>query len=70
MEAGVDDADYQNETHFVHSLSKDSNSGINGIIASIRPENDEGFETWLNKNELNEQRDIYNMMHLLVNRCY
>ena len=49
MEAGVDDADYQNETHFVHSLSKNSNSGLNGIIASIRPENDEGFESWLNK---------------------
>ena len=49
METGVDDPDYQKETRFVKSLSDDPNSGLRGLIASIRPENDEGFETWLNE---------------------
>jgi predicted TIM-barrel fold metal-dependent hydrolase len=48
METGVDDPDYQKETRFVKSLADDSDSGLCGLIASIRPENDEGFETWLN----------------------
>ena len=49
METGVDDPDYQKETRFVSSLADDSDSGLCGLIASIRPENDEGFETWLNE---------------------
>ena len=49
METGVDDPDYQKETRFVKSLADDSDSGLCGFIASIRPENDEGFETWLNE---------------------
>jgi len=49
METGVDDPDYQKEIRFVHSLENNSNSGLRGLIASIRPENDEGFETWLNE---------------------
>ena len=49
METGVDDLDYQEETRFVHSLADDTDSGLIGIIASIRPENDEGFETWLDE---------------------
>ena len=49
METAVDDSDYQKETRFVHSLADDSDSSLRGLIASIRPENDEGFETWLNE---------------------
>ena len=49
METGVDDPDYQKETRFVKSLADDSDIGLRGLIASIRPENDEGFETWLNE---------------------
>ena len=49
METGVDDPDYQKETRFVHSLADDPDSGLRGLISSIRPENDEGFETWLNE---------------------
>ena len=49
METGVDDPDYQEETRFVHSLADDQDSGLSGLIASIRPENDEGFETWLDE---------------------
>ncbi len=49
METGVDDPDYQKETRFVHSLADDPDNGLRGLIASIRPENNEGFETWLNE---------------------
>ena len=49
METGVDDPDYQKETRFIKSLADDSDSNLRGLIASIRPENDEGFETWLNE---------------------
>ncbi len=49
METAVDDSDYQKETRFVHSLMDDSDGNLCGLIASIRPENDEGFETWLNE---------------------
>ena len=49
METGVDDPDYQNETHFVSSLFKSGDNNLKGIIASIRPENDEGFDDWLNE---------------------
>lgn len=47
METGVDDPDYQAETRFVHELAGKSGSGISGIIASIRPETDDGFDAWL-----------------------
>ena len=47
METGVDDKDYQKETHFIKSVMEDSASGIKGIIASIRPELDEDFDKWL-----------------------
>ena len=51
MEAGVDDADYQAETHFVHHLAKEPDTPILGIIASIRPESDEGFDAWLEESD-------------------
>lgn len=47
METGVDDPDYQQETRFVKSLADNSDNGMIGLISSIRPESDEGFETWL-----------------------
>ena len=49
METGVDDPDYQKETRFVKTLAEDSNNVIRGLIASIRPEDDNDFETWLNE---------------------
>ena len=42
MEAGADDADYQAETRFIAGLD-----GLAGLIASCRPEDDTGFEAWL-----------------------
>ena len=47
METGVDDPDYQQETRFVKSLADNSDNGMIGLISSIRPESDEGFENWL-----------------------
>ena len=47
METGVDDPDYQQETRFVKSLAENADDGMIGLISSIRPESDEGFETWL-----------------------
>jgi predicted TIM-barrel fold metal-dependent hydrolase len=49
METGVDDPDYQKETRFVKTLAEDSSNVIRGLIASIRPEDDNDFETWLNE---------------------
>ena len=45
METGVDDPDYQNEAKHVHTLSKNPDNGINGLIVSIRPE-DDTFDSW------------------------
>ena len=43
MESGVDDPDYQKETSFVHSLFKDPENSLIGLIVSIRPEKDDNF---------------------------
>lgn len=47
MEAGANDADYQAETRFVADLVKEPTNNIRGIIASIRPETNDGFDAWL-----------------------
>ncbi len=49
METGVDDPDYQKEIRFINSLADDPDNGLIGLISSIRPENNEGFEAWLNE---------------------
>ncbi|MBL9049534.1 MAG: amidohydrolase [Tabrizicola sp.] len=45
METGVDDADYQAEARLVAGMV--GSSGMLGQIASIRPEEDAGFDAWL-----------------------
>jgi len=47
MESAVDDSDYQKETKFIKTLIDDSSNKIIGLISSIRPEDDKGFEHWL-----------------------
>ncbi len=47
MEAGVNDADYQTETRFVAELAGKPENKILGLIASCRPETNDGFEAWL-----------------------
>lgn len=49
METGVDDADYQTEARLVAGLV--GSHGMLGQIASCRPENDAGFEAWLDECE-------------------
>lgn len=49
METGVDDADYQAEARFVAKLAENPHSRIAGLIASCRPESDEGFSAWLDE---------------------
>ena len=49
MEAGVDDEDYKKETRFVKTLLDNSDNNMTGMIASIRPEENESFENWLNE---------------------
>ncbi|MBV7396739.1 amidohydrolase family protein [Mameliella sediminis] len=48
METGVDDADYRAEARFVAGLMRQEGSGLLGLIASCRPEED-GFEGWLDE---------------------
>jgi len=45
----VDADDYKKESYFINSLSKDPANGIKGLIVSIRPEKEDGFESWLNE---------------------
>jgi len=45
----VDADDYQEETRFLKSLASNSSNGIKGLIVSIRPESNDGFESWLNE---------------------
>ena len=45
----VDADDYQEETRFLQTLANNPSNGIKGLIVSIRPENNEGFESWLNE---------------------
>ena len=47
METGVDDPDYQKEAHFIKSLMDDTKNGIKGLILSIRPEENDNFDSWL-----------------------
>lgn len=49
METGVDDADYKAEARFVAELARQDGSGILGLIASCRPEDEDGFEEWLDE---------------------
>lgn len=51
METGVDDADYQAEARFVAELVQRPGSRILGLIASCRPETDDGFDAWLDECE-------------------
>ena len=46
MEAGVDDSDYKKEVIFINGL-KPNNKKLLGLISSIRPENDDDFDSWL-----------------------
>ena len=47
MEAGVDHDDHHAEAEMVARRAREPGSGILGIIASIRPEHEFGFDAWV-----------------------
>ena len=47
MESGADDPHWQEETRFVHTLAGTPGSLIAGIIANCRPEEERGFEPYV-----------------------
>ena len=47
MESGADDLHWQEETRFVHTLAGTPGSLIAGIIANCRPEEERGFEAYV-----------------------
>ena len=47
METGVDDSDYKKEAKFIKSIMDQPDSNIKGLILSIRPEEETGFDEWL-----------------------
>ena len=51
MECAVDDTDYKNESNFINSLMQKSDSGIKGLVLSIRPEDNIEFDKWLEESK-------------------
>ena len=49
MEVAVDEPCIEAETNFVSKLAADSENNIKGLIATCRPETNEGFGQWLEK---------------------
>jgi len=47
MESGADDPHWHEETRFVHALARTPGSLIKGIIANCRPEEESGFEAYV-----------------------
>ncbi len=47
MESGADDPHWQEETRFVHTLANTPGSLIKGVIGSCRPEQESGFEAYV-----------------------
>ncbi len=47
METAADDPDVAAETRHVAGLAGDPANGIRGLIATCRPETDDGFEAWI-----------------------
>lgn len=47
METAADESDFHAETQLASTLAAELPNGVVGLIASIRPENDDGFEDWI-----------------------
>ncbi len=63
MEAGVDDADYKTEARFVAELI--GQNGLLGQIASCRPEEDAGFDDWLDECEGLKVHGFRRILHVM-----
>ncbi|MFL2543160.1 MAG: amidohydrolase family protein [Alphaproteobacteria bacterium] len=67
METGVDDPDYQNEAKYVQSLAEDANNNIKGLIVSIRPEDDNEFNSWFDKTLEMNAAGYRRILHVMPN---
>ena len=47
METAADDSDYKKEAKFIKSIMDQPDSNMKGLILSIRPEEENGFDQWL-----------------------
>jgi predicted TIM-barrel fold metal-dependent hydrolase len=63
METGVDDADYQAEARLVAGMV--GHSGLLGQVASCRPEDDAGFEAWLDECEGLKVHGFRRILHVM-----
>lgn len=63
MEAGVDDADHQTEARLVAGLV--GQQGLLGQIASCRPEQDAGFDDWLDECEGLHVHGFRRILHVM-----
>jgi len=63
METGVDDADYQAEARLAAGLV--GAGGVLGQIAACRPEEDAGFEAWLDECEGLGVRGFRRILHVM-----
>jgi predicted TIM-barrel fold metal-dependent hydrolase len=65
METAVDDPDADAETRHVAELAKDPQSGIIGLIATCRPETEDGFDAWLEKAGTYGTRGFRRILHVV-----
>jgi predicted TIM-barrel fold metal-dependent hydrolase len=63
METGVDDADYQTEARSMAGLV--GQGGILGQVASCRPEDDKGFEDWLDECQGLHVKGFRRILHVM-----
>jgi predicted TIM-barrel fold metal-dependent hydrolase len=63
METGVDDADYQAEARLVAGMV--GQGGLLGQIASCRPEDDDGFDAWLDECEGLHVHGFRRILHVM-----
>jgi predicted TIM-barrel fold metal-dependent hydrolase len=63
METGVDDADYQAEARLVAGMV--GQGGLLGQVASCRPEEDAGFEAWLDECEGLHVHGFRRILHVM-----
>jgi predicted TIM-barrel fold metal-dependent hydrolase len=63
MEAGVDDADFKAEARFVAGLV--GSDGLLGQIASCRPEEEDGFDDWLDECEGLHVHGFRRILHVM-----
>ena len=64
METGVDNEDFRTEIRFAAELKKRPDSGIAAMIASCRPEQDEGFSEWLDECDDLDVAGFRRVLHL------